>query len=448
MKFKKRFFMLRFAPSPTGDMHIGNLRIAIFNYILAKQCKEPFLIRIEDTDLCRNVEGKDRDILELLNLFGLFWDRLVYQSENFNRYRQFADILLKKNLAFYCYCTKDFLDKKREEALERKEPFRYDDAWSEVQKSQNPNPVIRLRGSLRSVFFKDEIKGELSFNPGELDSFVIIRENGIPTYNFACAIDDMIYDISFIVRGEDHVSNTPKQRLVHEYLDYDVPIRYAHLPIILGDNGKKMSKRDASSSINYLLECGFLPQAIANYLISMGNTTPTEIFTLKEAISWFDIKNISKNPVRFDLARLRFLNREHLKRLSLEDLALLLQTQNLDIAHIARLYLQEASTLNEIRLKINLIFSPKKIYDVYEGRDYSSLCLKLLDSLRKILDMDYKNMSYEEFKQHALTLSSLRGKEFFKPLRILLTGLSQGLELESIFPYLSPYLPEILEIES
>ncbi len=438
--------MLRFAPSPTGDMHIGNLRAAIFNYIIAKQRNERFLIRIEDTDSARNIQGKDKEILSILNLFGLLWDDLAYQSENFSKHRHFAEVLVQQNKAFYCYCTKEFLDKKRDEAAREKRAFRYMDEWAELQKNEKKQPAIRIKGSAKNISFKDEIKGEINIESNELDSFVIIREDGIPTYNFACALDDMIYDISFIVRGEDHVSNTPKQMMVHEYLGYEKKIQYAHLPIILGEDGKKMSKRDSSSSVSYLLEQGFLPQAIVNYLISMGNKTPLEVFTLKEAIEWFDIKNIAKSPVKFDLARLRFLNREHLKRLDESEFALLLGVQDLSIGALAKL--QEASTLNEIREKLDLIFKPKDINRLYENEDFSASCNQLFLVLRQIVEqMDYKKMDYAEFKELAMQKSGLKGKAFFKPFRILLTGSSSGLELEPIFVYLRLFLNEILKLK-
>ncbi|PAF48727.1 glutamate--tRNA ligase [Helicobacter sp. 12S02232-10] len=439
--------MLRFAPSPTGDMHIGNLRAAIFNYIIAKQKGEKFLIRIEDTDFSRNIEGKDTEILSILNLFGLLWDELVYQSHNFERHRNFADYLIKHDKAFYCYCTKEFLEKKKQEALDLRIPFRYDDAWAEIQKKDNPKPVVRLRGSFEPISFYDEIKGRLEFYPNELDSFVILREDGIPTYNFACACDDMIYDISFIVRGEDHVSNTPKQILIQKSLDYQKQLGYAHLPIILGESGKKMSKRDSASSVSWLLGQGFLPQAIINYLIGMGNHTPVEIFTLKDALEWFDIANIAKSPVKFDLKRLRYVNREHLKRLNESEFSLLLQTQDITIGALGKLYLEEASTLNEIREKLGLIFSPKDIDVTYEGESFKEECLKLFEVLWGMSMQGESFIEYESFKNEAMKRSALKGKKFFKPLRILLTGESHGVDLNELYPYLRFYFKDILRIK-
>ena len=437
--------MLRFAPSPTGDMHIGNLRAAIFNYILAKQRNERFLLRIEDTDFARNIEGKDKEICSLLTLFGLQWDSLVYQSENFPRHQQFADLLLKQGKAFYCYCSKEFLENKKQEAIDSKRAFRYDDAWAECEKSESKTPVVRLRGAQKPITYIDNIKGKLEFLPNELDSFVILREDGVPTYNFACACDDMLYDISYVVRGEDHTSNTPKQILIHKALGYDKDIAFAHLPIILNDSGKKMSKRDSASSVAWLLDEGFLPSAISNYLIAMGNHTPCEIFTLEEAIEWFDIAKVAKSPVRFDIARLRFINHTHLSRLSEDKIALLLESSKQyasQIGALGKIYLEEASTLNELRIKINALLEPKDIRASYEGCDFSKQCEKLFEVLVQVA----KNppSSYEEFKSIAMKQSELKGKEFFKSLRILLTGASHGPDISAMYPHLREILPYIL----
>lgn len=437
--------MLRFAPSPTGDMHIGNLRAAIFNYILAKQRNEEFLLRIEDTDVERNIEGKDKEILQMLTLFGILWDKLVYQSENLHHHQMIADHLLKSGKAFLCYCTEDFLDKKREEAKEAKRAFRYEDSWSEQEKDSNPTPVVRLHGAKADVCYTDKIKGLLTFAAHEIDSFVILRANGMPTYNFACAVDDVLYDVRFIVRGEDHTTNTPKQILIREAMQCDLPIEFAHLPIILNEEGKKMSKREQSSSVKWLLEEGFLPQAIANYLISMGNNTPVEVFTLKESIAWFDIGKITKSPVKFDIKRLRFLNREHFKRLSDSELAYLLESSNPQVGALARFYLQEASTLNEIRNAITSIFRAKNIAEFPEFTDeivcLHSHIIPMLDSLHPALS------TFESFKKELMAQSNLKGKHFFKPLRILLTGKLEGPELSDLYPLIWGMLKDIIRIE-
>lgn len=492
--------MLRFAPSPTGDMHIGNLRAAILNFIVAKQKGEKFLIRIEDTDKARNIDGADKEILQILNLFGLFWDKLVYQSDNFKIHNELALQLVKKGQAFYCYATKEFLDKKRNEALAQKRAFRYDDSWAEICKSENKNPAIRLKGDLSNssftqdtriandskdlslrdsanaeswqstqdnaqIAFIDKIKGECIFSQNEIDSFVIIRDDGVPTYNFACAVDDMIYDISFIIRGEDHTSNTPKQILVHKKLGYTKEIAYAHLPIILNDLGKKMSKRESESSVKWLLAQGFLPKAILNYLLLMGNNPPTEIFTLDEAIEWFDLSQLSKSPVRFDINQLRHINREHLKRLSEKEMAFLLESSSDILANLksksnngeafvdsldslGKIFLEESSTLNEIRAKIERIFTPKAISDDFT--QYSAEIAVLKNALLDLVAQDDECLN--DFNALKAKLSEsckiddkpLKGKGFFMPLRFLLTGAGSGPHLDILYPHLRAHLAEIL----
>lgn len=441
--------MLRFAPSPTGDMHIGNLRAAIFNYIIAKQTNQKFLIRIEDTDTARNIEGKDKEILSLLNLFGLLWDNLVYQSDNFARHRQLAEYLISQGKAFYCYCSKAFLESKREEAKAQKRAFRYDDSWAELEKSSNPKPVVRIKGARNAISFVDSIKGRLDFEPQELDSFVILKEDGVPTYNFACAVDDMLYDISFIVRGEDHVSNTPRQILIQRALGYEKELGYAHLPIILGENGSKMSKRDSASSVAWLLGEGFLPQAIINYLVSMGNHTPTEVFKLQDTYAWFDIKNIAKSPVKWDIKRLRFLNREHLKLLNEQEFALLLDSKDSSIGALGKLFLQEASTLNEIRAKLDSIFSPKCITQVEDNQSFEEQCRILYTHLCEMIESNSEDLQdYESLKNALMQRSKLKGKQFFKPLRILLTNHTHGLELNQMYPYLRFFLRDIVRLDA
>ncbi len=443
--------MLRFAPSPTGDMHIGNLRAAILNFIIAKQRGEKFLIRIEDTDKARNIDGADKEILAILNLFGLFWDKLVYQSDNFKIHNELAKQLIDKGEAFYCYATKEFLDKKREEALAQKRAFRYDDSWAEICKGENPNPVIRLKGdfsndsSLRGkaeaihkskmdchdsafaesrndgakdshtpyISFIDEIKGECKFSQNEIDSFVIVRDDKIPTYNFACAVDDMIYDISFIIRGEDHTSNTPKQMLVHKKLGYTKEIKYAHLPIILNDCGRKMSKRESESSVKWLLESGFLPRAILNYLLLMGNNPPCEIFTLDEAIEWFDLSQLSKSPVRFDMNLLRHINREHLKRLSENEMGLLLESSSVILAKVGNspLELHSVDSANFGVSQTPSLVSTPKFAENYESQtenpsvvlnaesNESSLRGRIADSHEAIQSCRHSELSQSESEE-------------------------------------------------
>ncbi len=431
--------MYRFAPSPTGDMHIGNLRVALFNYICAKQSSEKFIIRIEDTDKERNIEGKDQEILEILNLFHISYDEVHYQSESLKFHRQLGSKLLMDANAFSCFCTSETIDKKRENAKNSKRAYRYDGVCkklsdNEVMENENPF-VIRVKEPDFKIKFTDFIKGEMEFLPKDIDDFVILRVDKTPTYNFACAVDDMLHNIKTIIRGEDHLSNTPKQELIRKYLGYNEKIEYAHLPIILNENGKKMSKRDKASSVKWLLEEGFLPDAIVNYLILIGNKTPTELFTLKESIDWFDIKKISKSPAKFDMTKLKQLNREHIKMLDPLELSKFLGYSSKDIGELGKIYLQEGSTINEIKVRIDKIFSSKVGMEFKEE-------FEILKSLAK--DMPYFK-EFDKFKAYLGEKSGLKGKKFFKPLRVILTGYESGPELSEIYPHIKNYLGEIIK---
>ena len=421
--------MYRFAPSPTGDMHIGNLRAAIFNYICSLKDKSGFILRIEDTDTARNIEGKEEEIQEILHKFGSKWQTLYYQSKNLKFHREFAHKLLMDKKAFCCFCSSEILAQKKELAKKNDEAYRYDgtcERLSDEQVLECEKPfVIRMKKPASTMKFKDAIKGEISFEPENIDSFVIMREDKTPTYNFACAIDDMLEGVTFVIRGEDHVSNTPKQEWIRECVGFSEKIQYAHLPIILDNEGKKMSKRDSSSSVKWLLECGYMPEAIANYLILLGNKTPCEIFTIEEAAQWFDITKISKNPAKFDITKLAQINREHIKRASDERLAQLFSLE-ISRANLIRFYTQESSLIPEISAKISAIFSPKNISE--EWRENAEILRNL------ILNESEIPAEFNEFKSNLMKKSALKGKAFFMPLRLLLTNSEHGPELSELFP--------------
>ncbi len=432
--------MLRFAPSPTGDMHIGNLRVALFNYIVAKQRGEELIVRIEDTDKERNIEGKDKEILEILGLFGIEYTNVLHQSENLRYHRMMAIQLLQDKKAFNCFCTPAELEVKREVAKKAHKPFRYDDACTHLTADQtidNENPfTIRLRRPESAVVTQDLIKGEISFAPEDIDSFIIMRAEKYPTYNFACAIDDMLSDISLVIRGEDHVSNTPKQIAIRDALGYDKTMEYAHLPIILNDAGKKMSKRDDASSVKWLLEEGYLPSAITNYLIHIGNKTPEEIFTLEEAIEWFSLESISKSPARFDLDKLKFINGQHLRNLDAKELSRYVGFADEAIGEVAKIYLDEARTLKELRPKIEAIFGPKEIPEEFSEQ---------AEIMRKVIIEAPHFEEFDAFKDHIMKESGLKGKNFFKPLRLLLTGSGNGPEVADLYVYLKDFMGEIVK---
>lgn len=431
--------MYRFAPSPTGDMHIGNLRAAIINYVCSLQDKSGFILRIEDTDKERNIDGKDQEIFEILGKFGIKWDRLYYQHKNLKFHQEFAAKLINEKKAFLCFCTDDEIAHKKELAKKNGVAYRYDGHCEHLSDDEilntNRPAAIRLKKPKEKMSFNDEIKGKITFEPENIDSFVILRADKTPTYNFACAVDDMLEGVNFVIRGEDHISNTPKQILIRHYLGFDEEFKHAHLPIILNEKGAKMSKRENSSSVKWLLQSGYLPEAIANYLLMLGNKTPREIFTMNEAVAWFDIKNISKSPAKFDLLKLNQINREHIKRATNARLSELFEMDE-KFGDLIKFYTQEASLIPEIKAKISSIYAKKDFSAEFANE------MKILQT--EILQMPNMPENFGEFKEILTKKTALSGKKFFMPLRMLISGNSHGPELSELYRLIKDDLRQIV----
>jgi glutamyl-tRNA synthetase len=434
--------MLRFAPSPTGDMHIGSLRVAILNYLIAQQRKESFIVRIEDTDKARNIEGKDTEIMQILEKFALKHESVFHQSEHLHMHQTLAIRLLEEGKAFVCTCSAEQLEADRASAKEQNVAYHYSGKCFDVDKETLANLkesgipfVIRIKKPIEPIIYHDLIKGNITTAPNEVDSFVILREDGTPTYNFACACDDMLSGVDFIVRGEDHLSNTPGQIHIKTLLGYEAETTYAHLPVILNAEGKKMSNKDDAGSVKWMFEEGFIPDAIINYLLLLGNSkVPKEIFTLPEAIEWFNIENISKSAAKFDIDKLRFINREHLKLMDDKRLSTLFGFADEDIGKLAKLYLEEASTIKELESKIKPIFAPK---------DFEGKWSEEMNTIENIIQNAPMINDFNEFKAHIMKESGLQGNDLLNPLRLILTGAEHGPELSEIYPLIKPYLLEV-----
>ena len=424
--------MLRFASSPTGDMNIGNLRVAIFNYIVSKQRKEDLLVRIDDTDMEKNIEGKDQETLDLLDLFKIEYSQVIYQSQNVRFHSAMAIQLVHEKKAFSCFCSPNWLQKKRQEAKEAKKEYRYDDACRNLPAElviDNTSPfTIRLNRPDETIVISDKIKGSVIFAPDSVDSFIIMSQDKKPTENFACAVDDMLSDISIVIRDEGYMSNTPKQDHIRASLSYDKKVEYAHLPTILNGND--------ASSVKWLLEEGFLPEAISNYLISIGNKPPQEIFTMQEAVEWFSLEKISKSPARFDIDILRHINREHLKALDAKELSRYVGFADAEIGELARIYLEEAETTKELKSKIAPIFAPREIIE--EFKEQSTIMKNV------IIGAPYFDQ-YEDFKNYVMKESGFKEGNFSKTLRILLTNAESGPDVAEIYKYLKNYIGEIIK---
>ena len=432
--------MLRFAPSPIEDMNIGNLRVAIFNYIVSKQLNEDLVIRIEDIDIEKNIEGKDKEIIEILNLFSIEYKNIAHQSDSLKYHQKIALQLRSQKNAFSCFCSYDKLNELKEEAQLEGKLFSYDGFCEtlsdEAVLNTNAPFTVRIKKTDEDITFTDLLKGRIDSTPLEVDSFVILNQAKKPTYNYACAVDDMIMDISMVIRNENHISNTAKQIHVRNSLGYTKEIKYVHLPIILNaQTNKEMSNEDELNSVKYLIDEGFLPSAIANYLVLLGNETPSEIFTLEEAISWFKIENISKNAVKFDIDKLRFINKKHLETIDDMRLSKILGFADTDIGKLGKIFLEEVSTIKEMKEKIALIFSLKTTYKGFEEE-----FRKVKESLQKAPFFD----NFEELKKYIEQETNLKDKNSFEPLRYILTGANNGPNISDIYTLVKNYLGEIV----
>ena len=392
--------MYRFAPSPTRDLNISDLRIALFNFICAKQSGDMFVIRMEDSDKEKNIEGKDQEILDILAIFGITYDNLYYQSENFKYHLQFASSLMDKNQAFACFCTQNEL--------------------------KNGN----CSGKCLHVSEDELLNNNLPFTirvkkpQDEKDNFVIMSQKKYPTYDFASAIDDMIQGVKYVIRSEEHLKNSPKQELIRELIGYEDKIDYTHLPIISDE-----------TSVKWLLDQGYMPEAIINYLVSLGNKTPSKIFTIAEALSWFELKNLSKSIVKFDIEELKSINKEHIKQVEDVELSKRIGYSCASIGKLAKLYTQECSTTFDIKHRVDTIFAPKISDEYKEG----------LDKLKEIVkDAPYFE-EFSDFKKYLEEKSGLKGEDFLKPFYILLIGEESGVNVEKIYPLIKNYLQETMK---
>jgi len=383
--------MYRFSPSPTGDMSINDLRIALMNYLCATQAGEQLIVRME---------GKNQDVLEMLSLFGIDYSQLYYQSNNFKYHLQFASTLLDTKKAFICFCP--------HEASSCSGTCEH---LSPEEVINNPRPfVIRMKKP-----------------NNEIDSFVIMSTNKYPTPTFANACDDMLQGVTTLIQEEKRLNDAPKEECVRKSLGYDQAIHYVHIPTI--------QSQEDESTVKWLLDQGFMPEAILNYLLLLGNPTPCEIFYMVEALAWFDIKNISASPIYFDIEKLRFINRQHIKRIPDMELSKRMGYACENIGKLAKLYTEEVSTTFEIKQKIDVLFAPKSLHIKYEKE---SQCLKELIKKAPYLD------TFETFEAYLLQKSELQGEAFSQPLRFLLTGCDNGPHLTLLYPLIKNYLKEIV----
>lgn len=328
---------VRIAPSPTGFLHIGTARSALFNYLFAKKNKGRFILRIEDTDIERSNPKFEKDIIESLKWLGIYWDEGPDKRGSFGPYRQSERIktyipyikkLLNSGNAYHCFCTEEELNKEREEALRKKLPYKYSGKCKNLSKDEikkrlnkGEKSIIRFKTPKEKLEFSDIIRGKIEFDCSLFEDVAIAKDLNTPLYNFAVVIDDYLMEITHVIRGEDHITNTPKQIMIQRALGIPRP-KYAHLPLILNPDKTKLSKRTAPVSINNYKKEGYLPKAIINFIVLLGwnPKTEQEIFSMEQLIQEFDLMKIHKSGAIFDINRLNWINSHYIKKTNLDEL--------------------------------------------------------------------------------------------------------------------------------
>lgn len=458
---------VRYAPSPTGHLHIGNARTALFNYLFARNQNGKFIIRIEDTDQKRNIEGGEESQLRYLKWLGIEWDESIdvggeygpyRQSERTEIYQKYTEELLEKGLAYHCYCTSEELEKEREEQQANSQMPRYSGKCRNLTAEQRAEleaegrePSIRFHvPSNKEIKWNDIVKDEVSFESEGIGDFVIVKKDGTPTYNYAVAIDDYLMKMTHVLRGDDHISNTPKQILVYEALGWTPPV-FGHMTLIVNENRRKLSKRDESiiQFIEQYKELGYLPEALFNFITMLGWSPvgEEEIFSKEQFIEIFDPARLSKSPALFDTSKLRWMNNQYMKQLDLDEVVALSvphlvkagkveETRDAEteqwVRDLVALYQEQMSFGAEI-VELTEMFFKKEI-------DYSEEAKAVLaeEQVPEVLKAFAEEISsLEEFSADEIKAATKavqkatgqKGKKLFMPIRVATTGETHGPEL-------------------
>jgi glutamyl-tRNA synthetase len=425
--------MLRFAANTTADINIDSLRVAILNYIASKQRNEDLIIRIDDIEKENLTESKEKEILDILDLFGIRYIQVINQSKNFRFHSAMALQLLHEKKAFTCFCSDEWIDKKKQEAKVENKPYIYDDACANLPAElviDNTNPFcVRIKKATSPIIVNDYINGETIYQSADAESFVILNQDKTPTYNFATAVDDMLSDISLIIQDMNCIDDTHKQDHIRASLGYDKKISYLHLP-------EMMCQSDKLPSVKSLLEQGYLLSAILNYLLSTLFDTSNTILTIEDAIKSIDLKNISKDSQKFDTDALKNINKEHLKNLDAKELSRYVGFADAEIGELARIYLDEVSTTKELKSKIKPIFEDKIIPKELEADT------KIISSIIKEAPFFEE---YDDFFKHLQEKLNIEQDKLSKIIRLLLTGKDIGPDLADIYKYLKNYIKGIVK---
>lgn len=425
----------RFAPSPTGFLHVGGLRTALYNYLYARKNGGKFLLRIEDTDLARNSDAAVEAIKEAFDWCGLEYDGEVeFQSRRTEIYKKYINELLESGKAYKCYMSKDELDALRKEQEARKERPKYDGRYRDFTGTppEGIEPVIRIKAPLSGkIEFDDGIKGHISFEAADiLDDFIIARSDGSPTYNFTVVIDDALMGVSDVIRGDDHLSNTPKQIILYDALGFKVP-RFYHVAMINGSDGSKLSKRHGATDVMEYKRMGYLPQALLNFLVRLGwGHGDDEIFSMSDMLRLFDPKDINKSASTYNLSKLEWLNAYYIKNSGFYELADEMLFFGIDFRGLPKgellmsLLQERAKTLLDIKAGTELIINAPSSYDEKAMKKFVNDESKALlaQYLAEFKDGLENTSEFEHFTMEFLNSKGKTLKDLAQNVRIALTG--------------------------
>jgi len=430
----------RFAPSPTGYLHIGGARTALFCWAYARKHGGKFILRVEDTDLERSTPQSVQAILDGMQWLGLDCDEgPFYQMERVERYRAVAAQLVNEGKAYHCYSSKEELDAMREAQRARGEKPRYDGRWrdSTATPPAGVKPVIRFKNpAAGEVTWNDEIKGPISISNAELDDLVILRADGVPTYNFGVVIDDIDMNITHVIRGDDHVNNTPRQINIYKALGATLP-KFGHMPMILGSDGERLSKRHGAVSVLQYRDDGYLPEALINYLARLGwSHGDEEKFSREQLVEWFDFAHVSKSPARFDPDKLLWLNQQYLRDADSHRLAELAQpffaADQYSIAGgppfhaVMDLLRARAGSLRELADAAALFYRRIEPSAALREQHYSAAVRPALEDLHKRLAATVWNRAaINDVIKAVVGAHALKMPKLAMPLRVMVTGETQ-----------------------
>ncbi|MDE3021736.1 MAG: glutamate--tRNA ligase [Pseudomonadota bacterium] len=430
----------RFAPSPTGFLHIGGARTALFSWAYARKNNGKFILRIEDTDQVRSTQASVDAILNSLKWLGIDWDEgPFFQMQRMARYQEVIRLLLKINQAYYCYCTPAELEIMRNEQIKAGLKPRYNGLWrdSKVSPPADIKPVIRFKNPREgAVTFKDLIKGSITVQNSELDDFIIARSDGTPTYNFCVVVDDWDMEITHVIRGDDHINNTPRQINLLKALTAPTP-EYAHVPMILANSGERLSKRHGAVSVMQYEADGYLPEALINFLarLSWGHGDD-EIFSVSQFIEWFDLSHVNSSPARFNFDKLKWLNQQYIKTADAHRLASLIQprlascgidsTSGPLLSDVTNLLRDRASLLTEMTEAAIPFYSPVEP-DLKDVIKYLTPDAKVLmnDLLERFKTIDWNREAIHSTITETVACHNVNFGRVAMPLRMLVTGATQ-----------------------